>query len=95
MSVDKDTVRRIARLARLRLEDDRVEPMMHELNNILAWVEQLEEVNVGGVSPLTSVVEQTLKMRDDAITDGGYAKDLMKNAPSAEDNFFVVPKVVE
>ena len=95
MSVDKATVKRIARLARLRLEEERVEPMMHELNNILAWVEQLEEVNVEGVAPLTSVVEQKLKMRDDVVTDGGYPADLMKNAPSAEDNFFVVPKVVE
>ena len=95
MSVDKDTVRRIARLARLRLEEDRVEPMMHELNGILAWVAQLEEVKVEGVAPLTSVVEQTLKMRDDIVTDGGYPADLMKNAPQPEDNFFVVPKVVE
>ena len=69
--------------------------MMDELNGILAWVEQLREVNVEGVAPLTSVVEQKLKMREDAVTDGGYPKDLMKNAPSPEDNFFVVPKVVE
>ena len=95
MSVDKDTVKRIARLARLHLEDDRVEPMMHELNNMLAWVEQLEEVNVDGVAPLTSVVEQKLKMRDDVVSDGGYAADLIKNAPVSEGPFFVVPKVVE
>ena len=95
MAVDKDTVRRIARLARLRLEEDRVAPMMDELNGILAWVQQLEEVNVEGVAPLTSVVEQKLKMRDDVVTDGGIASDLMKNAPGADDNFFVVPKVVE
>jgi aspartyl-tRNA(Asn)/glutamyl-tRNA(Gln) amidotransferase subunit C len=95
MSVDKDTVRRIARLARLRLEEERVAPMMDELNGILAWVEQLKEVNVEGVAPLTSVVEQKLKMRDDVVTDGGYPKDLMKNAPQGEDDFFVVPKVVE
>ena len=95
MSVDKATVKRIARLARLHLEEERVEPMMHELNNILAWVEQLEEVTVEGVAPLTSVVEQTLKTREDKVTDGGYPGDLMQNAPSAEDNFFVVPKVVE
>lgn len=95
MSVDKDTVRRIARLARLQLPEDRVAPMMDELNGILAWVQQLEEVNVEGVAPLTSVVEQKLKMRDDVVSDGGYASDLMKNAPNGEDNFFVVPKVVE
>jgi aspartyl-tRNA(Asn)/glutamyl-tRNA(Gln) amidotransferase subunit C len=95
MSVDKDTVRRIARLARLRLEEDRVAPMMDELNGILAWVEQLKEANVEGVAPLTSVVEQKLKMRDDVVTDGGYPKDLMQNAPQGEDDFFVVPKVVE
>jgi aspartyl-tRNA(Asn)/glutamyl-tRNA(Gln) amidotransferase subunit C len=95
MSVDKDTVKRIAKLARLRLEEERVAPMMDELNGILAWVEQLREVDVEGVAPLTSVVEQTLKMREDAVTDGGYPADLMKNAPSPEDNFFVVPKVVE
>ena len=95
MSVDKDTVRRIARLARLHVEEERVVPMMDELNNILAWVEQLKEVNVEGVAPLNSVVEQKLKMREDKITDGGYPDDLMKNAPQPEDNFFVVPKVVE
>ena len=95
MSVDKATVKRIARLARLHLEEERLEPMMRELNNILAWVEQLEEVKVEGVAPLTSVVEQTLKMREDKVTDGGYPGDLMKNAPAWEDNFFVVPKVVE
>ncbi len=95
MSVDKDTVRRIARLARLALEDERVEPMVQELNGILAWVEQLKEVNVEGVAPLTSVVEQRLKMREDVVTDGGNADALMVNAPGGEDHFFVVPKVVE
>ena len=95
MSVDKDTVRRVARLARLHLEEERVAPMMDELNGILAWVEQLNEVNVDGVAPLTSVVEQKLKMREDKVTDGGYPADLMSNAPGGEDNFFVVPKVVE
>ena len=95
MSVDKDTVRRIARLARLALEEERVEPMVQELNGILAWVEQLKEVNVEGIAPLTSVVEQRLKMRDDVVTDGGNADALMANAPGGEDHFFVVPKVVE
>lgn len=95
MSVDKDTVRRIARLARLALEEDRVAPMVEELNGILAWVEQLKEVDVAGIAPMTSVVEQRLKMRDDVVTDGGNADALMANAPGGEDYFFVVPKVVE
>lgn len=95
MSVDKDTVRRIARLARLKLEEDRVEPMMQELNDILTWVEQLKEVDVEGIPPMTSVVEQRLKMRDDVVTETNNAAALMRNAPGGEDNFFVVPKVVE
>jgi aspartyl-tRNA(Asn)/glutamyl-tRNA(Gln) amidotransferase subunit C len=95
MSVDKDTVRRVARLARIALEEERVEPMMAELNGILGWVEQLQEVNVEGVAPMTSVVEQKLKMRDDVVTDGDNADALMKNAPGGEDHFFVVRKVVE
>jgi aspartyl-tRNA(Asn)/glutamyl-tRNA(Gln) amidotransferase subunit C len=95
MSVDKDTVKRIARLARLAIDEDQASHMEQELNAILAWVEQLGEVDVTGVPPLTSVVEQRLKMREDAVTDGGYPDDLMKNAPLSEDSFFVVPKVVE
>jgi aspartyl-tRNA(Asn)/glutamyl-tRNA(Gln) amidotransferase subunit C len=95
MSVDKDTVRRIARLARLALEEERVQPMVQELNGILNWVEQLKEVDVEGIAPLTSVVEQRLKMREDVVTDGGNADALMANAPGGEDHFFVVPKVVE
>jgi len=95
MSVDKDTVRRIAKLARIALEEERVEPMERELNGILAWVEQLQEVNVEGVEPMTSVVAQKLKMRDDVVTDGEMAEAVTQNAPSSEDHFFVVPKVVE
>ena len=95
MSVDKDTVRRIARLARLRLEENRVEPMVQELNGILAWVEQLKEVDVEGVQPMTSVVKQRLKMRQDEVTEPDNAEALMANAPGGEDHFFVVPKVVE
>ena len=95
MAVDKDTVRRIAKLAHIALEESRVPAMMAELNGILAWVAQLEEVKVEGVEPMTSVVAQKLKMREDKVTDGGYADALMKNAPLAEDNFLVVPKVVE
>jgi aspartyl-tRNA(Asn)/glutamyl-tRNA(Gln) amidotransferase subunit C len=95
MSVNKDTVRRIAKLARIALDEGRVEPMAEELNGIMAWVQQLNEVDVTGVAPMTSVVEQTLKMRDDVVTDGGNADALMANAPGGEDHFFVVPKVVE
>jgi aspartyl-tRNA(Asn)/glutamyl-tRNA(Gln) amidotransferase subunit C len=95
MSVDKDTVRRIAKLSRIALDEARVGPMVDELNGIFAWVQQLNEVNVEGVPPLTSVVAQRLKMRDDKITEGGNANALMANAPEGEDHFFVVPKVVE
>ena len=95
MSVDKQTVRRIAKLARIALEENRVEPMERELNGILAWVEQLQEVNIEGVEPRTSVVAQKLKMREDVVTDGDIAEAVTKNAPLSEDNFFVVPKVVE
>jgi aspartyl-tRNA(Asn)/glutamyl-tRNA(Gln) amidotransferase subunit C len=95
MSVDRDTVRRIAKLARLALDNAQVTEMEKELNALLSWVEQLSDVNVEGVLPMTSVVEQRLKMRQDVVTDGGYPDDLMKNAPQVENHFFVVPKVVE
>ncbi len=95
MSVDRDTVKRIAKLARLALEESRVEPMMNELNGILDWVRQLEEVNVDGIAPMTSVVAQRLKMRDDIVTEGAAADAVTSNAPESEDNFFIVPKVVE
>lgn len=95
MSVDKDTVRRIAKLARVAMDDAQVAEMEAELNALLAWVEQLSVVDCENVAPMTSVVEQRLRTRDDAVTDGGYADDLMKNAPQSEGHFFVVPKVVE
>ena len=95
MSVDKDTVRRIAKLARIALDEARVAPMVDELNGIFTWVQQLNEVNVEGVPQMTSVVEQRLKMREDKVTEGGNAEALMANAPGGEDHFFVVPKVVE
>jgi aspartyl-tRNA(Asn)/glutamyl-tRNA(Gln) amidotransferase subunit C len=95
MSVDKATVRRIAKLARIALPEERVEPMMAELNGILGWVEQLQEVDVDGVEPMTSVVAQSLKMREDVVTAGGDAAAILANAPQTEDGFFVVPKVVE
>ncbi|HSZ73249.1 MAG TPA: Asp-tRNA(Asn)/Glu-tRNA(Gln) amidotransferase subunit GatC [Rhizomicrobium sp.] len=95
MSVDENTVRRIARLARLAVEEERVALMAAELNGIFTWVEQLQEVDVAGVEPMTSVVAQRLKMREDIVTEGGNADALMANAPDGEDHFFVVPKVVE
>lgn len=95
MSVDKDTVRRIARLARLAMPEERLSPLAAELNGIFQWVEMLNEVNVEGVPPLTSVVAQKLKWRKDEVTDGDMADGLMRNAPESEENFFVVPKVVE
>ena len=95
MSVDKDTVRRIAKLARLAVPESRLEPMAGELNGIFQWVEMLGEVNVEGVPAMTSVVAQKLKWRQDVVSDGGQADALMANAPGAEDHFFVVPKVHE
>jgi aspartyl-tRNA(Asn)/glutamyl-tRNA(Gln) amidotransferase subunit C len=95
MSVDKDTVRRIARLARIAMPENRLEPMAGELNGIFQWVEMLGEVNVEGVAPMTSVVAQKLKWREDVVSDGGQAAAVTANAPNGEDNFFVVPKVVE
>ena len=95
MSVDNNTVRRIAHLARIAVKDDEVEHLKDELNGILSFVEQLQEVNVEGVEPMTSVTPMAVKKRDDAVTDGGIADDVWKNAPAAEDHFFLVPKVVE
>ena len=95
MSVDKDTVRRVARLARLAFPEERLEPMAGELNRILAWVEQLNEVDTSAVEPMTSVVKMSLIMREDVVTDGQRAAAIVKNAPSGEDNYFAVPKVVE
>jgi aspartyl-tRNA(Asn)/glutamyl-tRNA(Gln) amidotransferase subunit C len=95
MSVDSDTVRRIARLARIAVDDQQVAAMEKELNALLAWVEQLSEVDVTGVPPMTSVVAHRLKMRDDIISDGERADDILKNAPQSENGFFLVPKVVE
>ena len=95
MSVDADTVRRIAHLARIAVAEEEVEHLQGELNAILAFVEQLSEVNVDGVEPMTSVTPMEMKKRDDVVTDGGIADDIVRNAPASEDHFFVVPKVVE
>jgi aspartyl-tRNA(Asn)/glutamyl-tRNA(Gln) amidotransferase subunit C len=95
MSVDAQTVRRIAHLARIAVADAEVEHLRSELNAILAFVEQLSEVDVAGVEPMTSVTPMALKQRRDEVTDGGIADDIVKNAPAREDHFFVVPRVVE
>jgi aspartyl-tRNA(Asn)/glutamyl-tRNA(Gln) amidotransferase subunit C len=95
MSVDAETVRRIAHLARIAVADEEVEHLRGELNALLAFVEQLSEVDVAGVEPMTSVTPMAMKQRPDEVTDGGIADDIVKNAPVREDHFFVVPKVVE
>lgn len=95
MSVDAATVKRIGRLARIRIEEHEVESYQGEINAILGFVEQLAEIDVDGVEPMTSVTPMTLRRRDDVITDGGYADKIVSNAPLSEDNFFMVPKVVE
>jgi aspartyl-tRNA(Asn)/glutamyl-tRNA(Gln) amidotransferase subunit C len=95
MSVDADTVRRIAHLARIAVAEEEVEHLRNELNAILAFVEHLSEVNVDGVEPMTSVTPMTMKKRADVVTDGGIPEDVLKNAPMSEDNYFLVPKVVE
>ncbi len=95
MSVDAATVRRIAHLARIAVREDEIEHLRGELNAMLAFVEQLSEVDVDGVEPMTSVTPMRMKMRDDAVTDGGIAEQIVKNAPATENNFFLVPKVVE
>jgi aspartyl-tRNA(Asn)/glutamyl-tRNA(Gln) amidotransferase subunit C len=95
MSVDTATVRRIAHLARIAVADDEVEHLKDELNGILAFVEQLSEVNVEGVEPMTSVTPMAMKKRADVVNDGNIADDIVKNAPATEDHFFLVPKVVE
>ena len=95
MSVDAHTVRRIAHLARIAVADEEVEHLRGELNAILAFVEQLAEVDVTGVEPMTSVIPTMMKKRPDEVTEGGIPDDILTNAPAREDHFFVVPKVVE
>lgn len=95
MSVDKDTVRKIAKLARIRVEDGEAEALVGELNNILSWVEQLSELDTDGVQAMTSVVEVKLPQREDVVTDGGYSEKVTANAPESQMGFYVVPKVVE
>ena len=95
MSVDADTVRRIAHLARIAVADSEVENLRVELNAMLAFVEQLQEVDVEGVEPMTSVTPMAMKKRHDVVTAGDDAEAVLKNAPESADHFFLVPKVVE
>jgi aspartyl-tRNA(Asn)/glutamyl-tRNA(Gln) amidotransferase subunit C len=95
MSVDQRTVRRIARLARIAVTDDEVPHLQGELNAILGFVAQLDEVDVEGVEPMTSVTPMAMKKRQDVVVDGGYPERVLANAPVCEDGYFVVPKVVE
>jgi aspartyl-tRNA(Asn)/glutamyl-tRNA(Gln) amidotransferase subunit C len=95
MSVDAETVRRVAHLARVAVAADEAEHLRGELNAILAFVEQLAEAEVDGVEPMTSVTPMAMKMRTDQVTDGDIADDVLANAPAREDHFFIVPKVVE
>jgi aspartyl-tRNA(Asn)/glutamyl-tRNA(Gln) amidotransferase subunit C len=95
MSVDAKTVKRIGSLARIRIEDNEVAVYQEELNAILGFIEQLSEVDVAGVEPMTSVMPMTLRLRDDVVSDGDYADQIVVNAPLSEDNFFMVPKVIE
>lgn len=95
MTVDLATVKRVAHLSRIAVTDERAESIQNELNTILGFVEQLSEVDVEGVEPMTSVVEMSMRKRVDEMTDGNKADDILINAPASEDNFFMVPKVVE
>jgi aspartyl-tRNA(Asn)/glutamyl-tRNA(Gln) amidotransferase subunit C len=95
MNVDETTVRRIARLARIKITDEEAKSLEKELSQILNWVEQLGEIDTKDVEPMTRVVAQELKKRKDEVTDGEIADDVIRNAPMADDHFYVVPKVVE
>lgn len=95
MSLDPATVRRIATLARIRVDEAQITHLRDELNGILGWIEQLNEVNVDGVEPLTGAAQMALKMRADVVADGGYPEKVLANAPERIGNFYAVPKVVE
>ena len=95
MSVDKSTVAKIARLARIKVPDDRLQPLAEELNSILSWIDDLNEVETNHIEPLASVPGHALPLRDDLVTDGNRLDDIMSNIPEGASGFFVVPKVVE
>jgi aspartyl-tRNA(Asn)/glutamyl-tRNA(Gln) amidotransferase subunit C len=95
MSVTNEQVRHIAKLARIAMSEEEIEHLAPELNNILGWVEQLGEVDTDGVEPLTAVIDQKLRLRDDIVNDGNVRDDVLANAPEAQHGFFAVPKVIE
>jgi len=95
MPVSTEQVRHIAKLARIAMSDAEIERLAPELNNILGWVEQLGEVNTDGVEPLTAVIDQKLRLRDDKVTEGNIRDEILANAPEAQHGFFAVPKVIE
>ena len=95
MPVSTEQVRHIAKLARIAMSDAEIERLAPELNNILGWVEQLAEVNTDGVKPLTAVIDQKLRLRDDVVTEGNIRDEILANAPNAQHGFFAVPKVIE
>lgn len=95
MSVDSSTVKKVASLARIAVTDAQADALVPELNSIIGWVEQLGEVDVSGVEPMTAVIPNTLRLRDDVVTDGGIRDKVLANAPQAEHGFFAVPKVIE
>ncbi len=95
MSVNAETVRHVAKLARIAMSDAEVDALVPELNNILGWVDQLSAVDTDGVEPLTAVIDQKLRLRDDVVNDGGVRDAVLLNAPDAQHGFFAVPKVIE
>ena len=95
MSIDIETARKVAHLARIKVEEDRLPALAAEFNNILGFIEQLNEVNVEEIEPMVSVTPMRLKRREDVVTDGGYQDKILSNAPDAREGFFAVPKVVE
>jgi aspartyl-tRNA(Asn)/glutamyl-tRNA(Gln) amidotransferase subunit C len=95
MSVSPEQVRHIAKLARIAMSDEELDKLLPELNNILGWIEQLGEVNTDGVEPLTAVIDQKLRLRDDVVNDGNIRDQVLANAPEAQHGFFAVPKVIE
>jgi aspartyl-tRNA(Asn)/glutamyl-tRNA(Gln) amidotransferase subunit C len=95
MAIDAATVRKVAKLARIRTPEERLEPLARELSTIITWIEQLDAVDVEGVEPMASAVEVKLPLREDVVTEGGDPSKVLSNAPLSRDNFFVVPKVVE
>jgi len=95
MSVDKATVQKVASLARIAISEAEAERLVPELNNILGWIEQLGEVDTSGVAPMTAVIPNTLRLREDVVTEGGQRDAILQNAPQGDHGFFTVPKVVE